>query len=159
MQPRTSAPLSLLPRIALALAVLLPLLGTTGCSTYQREWRAAAAAPVAPGSIEGAWDGMWLSDHNGHNGRLQAILTKVDADTYEARFKARYMTILSFSQTTLLKARPGTGRLEFAGENDLGKAYGGIYTYAGHATDAEFFSTYKCSIDHGKFELKRPKRK
>ena len=133
-------------------------IATGGCSTFNSEWRAAARQSPPPDSIEGAWDGRWKSDHNGHNGSLRAIITKVDDQTYQARFRAKYMTVFSFSQVTRLSASRSEKAYEFAGENDLGKAYGGIYYYQGNATPDRFFSTYKCSIDHGTFQMTRPKQ-
>ncbi len=150
MQKRKHSGVTLVP--ILALVTLF-----TGCSTFNRDWQAAAKLPAPAGSIEGAWDGTWKSDHNGHNGNLRAIITRVDANTYQARFRAKYMTVLSFGQETRLTGTKAGNAHEFAGQNDLGKAYGGIYYYQGNATPERFFSTYKCSIDHGTFQMTRPK--
>ncbi len=150
MQKRSKTGIPIVP--VLALITLL-----TGCSTFNSEWRAAAKQPPSSGSIEGAWDGSWKSNHNGHNGSLRAIITKLDDNTYEARFRAKYMKILSFSQVTRLTSTITDSVHEFEGQNDLGKAYGGIYYYEGNATPDRFFSTYKCSIDHGTFQMTRPK--
>jgi len=138
--------------IALAFSLLL----TSACSSFHRDWKAAAARPAPAGSIEGAWDGTWLSDHNQHTGRLRAIITRLDGDRYHARFHATYMKILTFGQAVDLKVRREGTNFTFSGSADLGKIYGGVYEYQGNASPEAFFSTYKCSIDHGTFRMKRP---
>ena len=49
--------------------VLAALLVLSGCSTFNRDWKAAATATAPTNSIAGRWEGKWVSDHNGHNGR------------------------------------------------------------------------------------------
>jgi len=127
----------------------------TGCSSFNREWKAAARSPQS-GGLEGAWDGTWLSDHNGHNGRLRAIITRSGDNEYHARFHATYMRVLTFGQAVDLTVKQEGTNFVFSGSADLGKAYGGIYSYEGNASPDAFHSTYKCSIDHGTFRMKRP---
>jgi hypothetical protein len=132
------------------------LVCTAGCSSFNREWNSVAVSQPAADSLTGAWDGTWLSDHNGHAGRLRAIITRRTDDTYHARFHATYMRILTFGQAVDLTVdRQGTN-FTFSGAADLGKAHGGSYSYEGNASPEKFFSTYKCSIDHGTFRLHRP---
>jgi hypothetical protein len=140
----------------LLLALTACLAFTTACSSFNREWKTAAAQSPAAGSIEGAWDGTWLSDHNGHNGRLRAIITKLDNDQYYARFHATYMRLLTFGQAVNLDVTQAGTNFTFSGAADLGKAYGGIYEYRGNSSPDGFYSTYKCSIDHGTFRMTRP---
>jgi len=128
----------------------------TGCSGFNRDWKKASAQSLHADSIEGLWKGTWLSDHNGHNGGLRAIITKLDEDTYNARFHATYMRILTFGQTVDLTVKQNGTNFTFSGEADLGKAWGGVYSYKGNMTTENFFSTYKCSIDHGTFRMSRP---
>ena len=138
------------------LGLLGLLLATGGCSSFNREWSATAAARPAADGIEGAWDGTWLSGHNGHTGRLRAIVTRLNEEEYHARFHATYMRVLTFGQAVDLRVtRTGTN-FTFSGAADLGKAYGGVYRYEGHASPGEFHSTYDCSIDHGTFRMRRP---
>ena len=138
-----------------ALAALLVL---SGCSTFNRDWKAAAAKPMPANSVEGRWEGKWHSDHNGHTGGLRALVTKLDSGQYEARFHATYAVILSFSSTVNLDVRPAGGLLQFSGSADLGKAAGGLYHYEGKASGTNFFSTYECPSDHGTFQMTRPTR-
>ncbi|MBL6765451.1 MAG: hypothetical protein ISQ14_10890 [Verrucomicrobiae bacterium] len=138
------------------LCILGLLLATSGCSSFNREWKASAAAPRAVEGIEGAWDGTWLSGHNGHTGRLRAIVTRLNDDEYYARFHATYMRVLTFGQAVNLRVAKSGTNFTFSGSADLGKAYGGVYSYTGNASPEAFFSTYDCSIDHGTFRMKRP---
>ena len=137
-----------------ALAALLVL---SGCSTFNRDWKAAAVKPMLANSVEGRWEGKWHSDHNGHTGGLRALVTKLDSGQYEARFHATYAVVLSFSSTVNLDVRPAGGLQQFSGSADLGKAAGGLYHYEGKASATNFFSTYKCPSDHGTFQMVRPK--
>ncbi|MEQ2008904.1 MAG: hypothetical protein ABMA26_19150 [Limisphaerales bacterium] len=138
-----------------ALAALLVL---SGCSTFSRDWKAAAAKPMPANSVEGRWEGRWHSDHNGHNGGLRALVMKLDSGQYEARFHATYAVVLSFGSTVNLDVRPAGGLHQFSGSADLGKAAGGLYHYEGKASATNFFSTYKCPSDHGTFQMTRPTR-
>lgn len=128
----------------------------SGCSSFTRDWNRSAREPVANDSIEGAWEGKWVSDANGHTGRLRCLLTRQDDSHYEARFWATYWKILRFTYTVPLSVEQREGKWHFIGSENLGKAAGGVYEYAGHATPAAFWSTYKSKYDHGTFEMGRP---
>jgi hypothetical protein len=138
------------------LVALAALLGFSGCSTFNRDWKAAAASPTPANSIEGRWEGKWLSDHNGHNGRLRALVRKLDSGQYETRFHAKYFGVLSFGMQVNLDVQPAGGLWQFSGAENLGKSYG-VYRYEGKASATNFFSTYKASFDHGTFQMTRPK--
>ena len=43
-----------------------------------------------------------------------------------------------------------------AGEQDLGKSYGGLYEYEGESDGKTFRLNYKTNNDYGHFTLKRP---
>lgn len=146
-----------LPRLREALALLVVTLGLTACSGFGREWRAAARQPVPAEGLGGRWEGRWVSEVNGHAGRLRAILTPTGAQSYRARFHARYAGFLSFGYTVELSAtNDAAGRAHFRGSADLGKLAGGVYTYAGQADTQRFEATYQSRADHGRFELTRP---
>lgn len=139
----------LLPGACLAF-LLLP-----GCSSYNREWRQAVQQPAPATSLAGAWEGHWISDVNGHNDRLRCVINENQAGEYSAHFRANYKRIFHFSYTVPLRVQPGADGYTFSGEADLGKLAGGLYTYAGNATGANFLSTYQSKYDHGKFEMTR----
>jgi hypothetical protein len=134
--------------------IALPLLA--GCSSFGRDWKAAARDPVSAGSIEGRWEGTWRSDSNGHRGRLRCILTQQNESVLRARFHAKYAGVLSFGYTAPLTVTNVAGIWRFTGEADLGKLAGGVYRYDGTASPTNFHSTYRAKSDHGVFEMTRP---
>jgi len=109
---------------------------------------------VASSGLEGRWEGQWLSDVNGHHGKLRCIVKK-EGDIYPARFHAKYQKILSFGYTVALKAEPFENGFKFRGEANLGALAGGVYYYQGHADTTNFSSTYSCKYDHGTFQMQR----
>ncbi len=140
----------------LGLLFLMPAVVLVGasCSSFNREWRRVEKNPVASTDLEGRWEGQWISDVNGHHGKLRCIVSK-DGGVYRARFRAKYQKILSFGYTVALNSEKTDGGFKFSGEADLGALAGGVYHYEGHADVASFFSTYSCKYDHGKFEMQR----
>lgn len=127
-----------------------------GCSTFNRDWRAAANQPVATNSMEGRWEGQWLSHVNGHTGNLRCLLSHESDTRLLARFRASYWKIFRFSYSVPLQVRGGDGGWEFSGEENLGKLAGGVYRYEGRVTPTNFHSTYTSKHDHGVFEMSRP---
>lgn len=139
------------------LAVLVLLLAASGCGTFNRDWNRAAAHAASDADIEGAWDGEWRSEVNGHHGRLRCILSRVDAETYRARYKANYWGILRFGYSVTMQREEGpTPAPQFRGSADLGKLAGGTYEYEATITATNFVSTYSSRYDHGLFRLERP---
>jgi hypothetical protein len=128
-----------------------------GCSTFNRDWKKAAQQNVPVGSIEGRWDGKWLSDVNGHTGRLRCLLTRETDSSYEARFRATYWKVFRFSYSVSLRFEQKDVTWHFTGDENLGKLAGGIYHYEGQVTPTNFFSTYWSRYDHGTFQMQRPK--
>ena len=130
----------------------------SGCSSFNREWKSAVAQPSLTNDISGAWEGRWLSDKNGHTGKLRGVLTKEGPDQYSARFHATFWKVFHATYEVPLKHEERNGEHLLAGEADLGTLSGGIYTYEAKATPEEFLSKYKCKYDRGTFEMKRPVR-
>lgn len=108
-----------------------------------------------PNSIEGRWEGNWLSANNGHQGKLRCIVTATN-DSYSARFRATYMKIFRFSYSIPLEVMRTNDLWYFRSSVDLGKMAGGVYEYEGTATSNRFYSTYSSKYDHGDFEMSRP---
>ena len=139
-----------------AWAALLSLLLLCGCSSFNRDWRKAAHQPGGPDSIEGRWEGSWISDVNGHNGKLRCLLTHEEDSRYRARFRATYWKVFRFSYAVPLEFHAHDTGWEFNGESNLGKLAGGVYYYEGRASLTNLHSTYRSKHDHGRFELRRP---
>jgi hypothetical protein len=128
-----------------------------GCSSFNRAWREAAAPPVGAPSIEGRWEGRWLSDVNGHTGRLRCLLSRNAETNYTARFRATYWKVFRYSYSVNLHLDPqGDGVWRLDGSEDLGALAGGVYRYVGRVTPTNFFSTYESTYDHGTFQMNRP---
>jgi hypothetical protein len=137
-----------------SVAAMLVLL--CGCSSFNKEWKAAIKAPIPHNSIEGPWTGEWRSEKNGHHGALRCVVSKASDTTYRAHYHAVYWKILRYSYVATLNGEKRNGAVHLRGEADLGKLAGGVYKYDGAATAAEFQSTYSSKYDHGKFEMRRP---
>jgi hypothetical protein len=166
---------------AAAAALLAICLSSVGCS-FDRRWRAmsreawaqpsavaataalSAAPATAPASasvdpLAGRWEGTWKSEHNGHSGRLRAIVDRVDANAYRIEYDGWFFGILRYTHGMNVTATPapdGGKTIRFSGEEDLGALAGGVYRYDGTADGTEFKSTYQSKDDHGRFEMKRP---
>jgi hypothetical protein len=148
---------------------LMILAAGAGCS-FDRKWRAlkreerAGDAPQAADRLAGRWDGRWISDVNGHSGRLRAVITPApQTDTpekrYHADFDANFMGLMRFGYDMTLIAAPAgaaDGNVSFRGEEDLGKLAGGVYRYNGTADGATFNATYESADDKGRFQMTRP---
>jgi hypothetical protein len=137
-------------------AALLAALFVTGCSTFNYEWRRVVRVGTATNDVVGAWEGKWVSNLNGHNGKLRCLITRETNGVLNARFYATYKRILRFGYTVPLEARGTDNGVAFLGSADLGKLAGGVYKYSGYATPTNFFSTYESKYDHGTFEMLRP---
>jgi len=133
---------------------LLLLLLPTGCSTFNRDWRDAARISSPPGDLAGRWQGSWISEGNGHRGKLRCLITKQQQDIYQARFHARYLKILSFGYTVSLEAKRAGNVFTFTGSAGLG-SLGGVYHYDGHSEGTNFFSKYSSKYDHGTFQMRK----
>lgn len=139
-----------------AWAALMSLLLLCGCSSFNRDWRKVAHQPIPPDSIEGRWEGSWISDVNGHNGKLRCLLTHQEDSRYRARFWATYWKVFRFTYAVPLEFHPHDAGWELNGAANLGKLAGGVYYYEGRASLTNLHSTYRSKYDHGRFELRRP---
>jgi hypothetical protein len=158
-QEVTSRPMSFEIRrlVCTVFAALACLLFSTGCCSFNRQWKAAATPTKPTSGIEGRWDGKWLSDVNGHTGRLRAIVSRTSDGEYSARYHATFWKVFTAGYTVRLKATDSGGEFKIAGEENLGWYAGGVYTYEGKVSATNFFSTYRCKYDHGTFQMSRPK--
>lgn len=124
-------------------------------SVFHRDWNNYRAVASPPKDIQGRWQGEWVSDVNGHHGRLKGIMVKLDPGRYEASFHATYSKVLRVCYSVNLSGREEDGRVILEGEADLGKLAGGVYHYTAEVTHWEFNCKYRCKYDHGKFHMNR----
>lgn len=148
-----------LVRDARRLCFLLAVLAVSGCSSFERDWRAARATP-ARDPFGGPWEGRWTSAIHGQpakraGGRLRCIFTPLEAQRYRADFKANWMAFASSYRVVFRTERQGR-ILRFRGGQDLGALFGGVYRYEGRITPERFVASYDSSYDQGRFELTRP---
>ena len=149
------------PRNRLLPILLMTTLLAGGCSSaFQREWKRSAVADsgsrAAEDHLSGRWKGSWKSDKSGHSGGLRCIVTPTGDDTYRARFDATYALLLRFGYTMEMTADAREDVTYVAGEQDLGKRYGGVYEYDGESDGRTFRINYRTKSDYGHFALKRP---
>jgi hypothetical protein len=157
-----------LPTSLFRLCSVLALSSTlASCSIgYNKDWNAAAVTDATrhPKNLEGAWTGTWKSNHDGHTGKLRAIVTKIPTaagqpDKYNFRYHATWANIISGVINAEHEAIPvgkkKDGIATLSGEKDLGRL-GGVYGFTGVASPIEFKADYKSKLDKGVFEMKRP---
>jgi len=131
----------------------------SSCSlSFKREWKAALKNGPQTG-IEGAWEGTWKSDANGHHGRLRSVVgpKKNQAGDHSFHYHATWAGILSGSYRADHRVRTEKGHLVFQGEHQMPGWAGGLYTYSGTVKGDEFSAQYECSMDKGTFQMKRVK--
>jgi hypothetical protein len=148
-----------MPKLPSFFVVLLAAaLFSGGCSSaFQREWRSAAETHERPDENRtGRWRGSWKSDKSGHSGGLRCVAHKIGDDTYRCKFNATYALVLRFDYTMDMTADVREDVTYVAGEQDIGKSYGGVYTYEGQSDSKTFRLNYRTKNDYGHFTLKRP---
>ncbi len=133
------------------------LLLLAGCgTTFHRDWD---DVPPSSGPLEGAWEGIWLSDDSGHTGSLRCIISREADRGLESRYFATYgwfifwfgfeMTI----PTTVVADGPG---LLLRGSAVLDSWIGGgLYEYEARIDGSEYVASYRSSFDRGIFRMKR----
>jgi hypothetical protein len=136
----------------LSLALLVLIL-CSGCSSFNREWRRTPASATDP--LEGRWNGHWLSSSNGHKGALRCLISKLEGDTYQCRYRANYRWLLRFEYAVPVTVRREGDVYHFSGRADLGLLAGGIYSYEGSISGEVFRATYDSRYDKGIFEMSR----
>jgi len=141
----------------LSVLLLLAAAGGAGCSRFNRDWRAAESAVAPTATPAGLWQGSWQSAANGHRGELRAILTPIEGDRFDARFRARFWGVMVFGYRLELGLQEATPEhWIFWGESDLGWLAGGRFECKGTASTNTLLATYESKRDHGTFTLSRP---
>jgi hypothetical protein len=146
-----------LPRFAwIALVALAAGVLGSGCSSFGRDWKAATGQPAGEHGVAGRWEGEWVSDVNGHRGRLQAVVTPEGGPRYHVHYRATYRKLLRFSfgyEMSMDVEPAGQGACLLQGEADLG--VWGEYRCEGSANGTHFTARYETQYDHGVFHLDR----
>ncbi|MDA0832567.1 MAG: hypothetical protein O2955_00570 [Planctomycetota bacterium] len=128
----------------------------TGCTSFERDWRASEQFVNPCDGFSGRWEGSWKSDVNGHHGKLRALISPTDNDRiYNARFKATYAFIIPYQFEIPMTVTTDDQGVHFEGQADLGWLAGGNYTYNGIAHGGQFDSVYCASKDNGIFTMSK----
>ncbi|MBM79770.1 MAG: hypothetical protein CMJ78_04165 [Planctomycetaceae bacterium] len=143
-------------RTSFSAVALLACLVLSGCCSFEREWRNCQSYAQDSDGLAGCWEGTWLSDYNGHNGRLRAVITKQDEHTYHANFKATYWGFIPFQFDLPMHVQEHEDGTSFEGTIDLGLLAGGDFSYSGQADATQFSANYQAAKDYGTFIMTRP---
>lgn len=154
--------MSIFPRLLrkgfILLALPSVLLWAVGCNTsgYEKAWRGAALGPEMTKPVEGRWEGFWLSDVNGHTGRMRCIISHAHGKNYRFDFNSTFWKVFRHRTTLTFRVEQAAdGTHGFSGSEELGPAAGGVYSYQGTFHGGEFNATYKSAHDHGTFQMKK----
>lgn len=131
------------------------LLLAGGCSRFPEKWHTAGRFAPTGDVLDGRWEGTWLSDRNGHTGRLRCVVSKQGENQYEAAFQAKYWRVLTFHYVAPLETRLTETNVLFSGQANLGWWAGGLYRYAGQADTDRWFCTYSNRYDYGTFQMRK----
>ena len=96
---------------------------STGCSGFHRAWRQETTTnpTYPPSTVEGAWEGEWISESNGHRGRLRCLFTGNEDGTYTTWYHAKYLKFLGFAYAVEVSSNPSDEGYSLSGQADLGK--------------------------------------
>jgi hypothetical protein len=139
-------------------ALLLATMALASCSSpgYKREWNAALQTATA--STErpiGCWQGTWVSEVNGHSGKLRCVVTPASAG-YRFNYQATWAKFFTGEFSIICPAtKTGSTKWKVMGSKDLGASMGGTFTHAATITEDQIDAVYNSKIDHGTMKLKR----
>lgn len=147
-----------------SLLLLLLAFTLTGCSSFNSKWSSFKPQPLPPSGIGGRWEGKWISEVSGHEGRLRCIVEKSEnakateaiAIDYRFSFSATWGPGIVSDYDIEMKVQPAAeGGMAFEGDMDLG-VFMGVYRCKGRIVGDQFTATYTSDQDHGTFEMSRP---
>lgn len=141
------------PLLRLAVLALVVILLPSCGSDFRAAWK---KAPASTG-VEGKWAGTWLSEANGHHGKLRCVVGRSqEAQSREFFYHATWKSILSGSYKAMHNVqRQKDGTYTFKGEHKMPDWAGGLYHYTGTIKGDDFNASYKSSMDHGTYTMKR----
>lgn len=124
---------------------LLVLLGSIFCSSQS----AKASNP------EGRWGGTWSSQSSGHQGKLCARISQIDACTYKAKFSGTFFGIVPFvySVPLTVTGQGEDGRTFLSGRARL--PFFGTFCCNAEITQCDFIARYTSPKDNGQFVMRR----
>lgn len=141
-------------RAALWPAVLLSLVVTGCCSTFERDWQAGLGHPQPADRLAGLWEGTWESDSKRQCGAVRAIVTPCGPNHYSTRYDARFCWFIPYGHEVQQTASDDGAVTHFWGEEDCGPI-GGVFRAAGWSDGANYIACCQANHDKGTFRLRR----
>lgn len=131
--------------------LIICLLSVIPTSAFAEEKPAISTTTV---DMSGTWSGGWLSFSNGHKGPLSGTFTKVDENTYNAKFRGRFFAVIPFRYNVNLNVvGSDADHLYLSGSSRL--PIFGTFNYSAVATPTDFQADYTSKRDRGQFNLRR----
>jgi len=120
------------------------------------EYRAGKTSPVT-----GPWEGSWLSDSNGHKGKLRCVITpaagKAESNRYLFRYWATWAGPLQGGFKAEFEVEKMGSQYHIQGQENLGIF--GSFRHEGVIQGKHFEANYRSSSgDYGTFNLRRPQQ-
>ena len=110
-------------------------------------------------AVTGPWEGTWLSDFNGHTGKLRCIITPVgnkkESDRYHFRYWATWAGPLQGGFNAEFEIQKMGNQYHVQGRENLGIF--GSFRHEGVIRGNNFDANYRSSSgDNGTFSMRRP---
>lgn len=134
------------------------LVAMCSCSSFDSAWREAVASPAPGNTLSGPWEGRWVSEASGHEGRLRCLIAPdlEQASNYHFRYWAQWGLFSGQFETSYPVEEVAPGRWRFSGDSDLGRL-AGVYRHDGEATASDWRASYTSSKgDRGTMVMRRP---
>lgn len=144
------------PHVFLLSLAFAALLSSCAGPRFNKQWEAALAKPSeTSGTITGPWEGSWLSEKNGHTGKLRAIVNETGEDTYHFLYWATWGPGIRGTFQIDCEGEETNGVTQVRGEKKLGPF--GTYNHEAEITPSEFEATFSSKKENlGTFEMSRP---
>jgi hypothetical protein len=139
----------------LAMIGCLVLLGLgQGCSSFDRQWKAAERSRAPSDSVAGRWEGQWLNHPQGTSGRLRCVIQPAgDGGEYRVYYEFERWRMFTQRSVATLSPQQTNDVYHFEATADLG---GGLYYYRGQIVGSHFAADYRRDVqDYGRFEMTR----
>ena len=135
--------------------ILISLWSLMGCTAFNRKWEEKLSDQKFNQGQTGCFEGIWMSDSNGHNGKLYCIIEEKKDGSLEAIFHAKYKTILTFNYSLPITAEKLDDGYKLRGAADIGAMYGGWYSFDGLLKERSLNARYHNEYDKGYFKMMR----
>jgi len=147
------AVLSSVTALAGAAMIIIKSFGCAGPPDAARALRTPATEAQAD-LMAGNWEGSWASDSKPLEGKLTAVIARLEDGSYRAEFDAESPLGTNHSVCVFHISDRGA-EWKFEGKENLGLLKGGTYVYKGTVDGRHFVCTYDSTFDKGVFRMER----